>query len=589
MKIYRVLIFFIVALASCTDYLVKNPLDSLTKEQAFANEQNLQLYVNSFYPILPTAQDIYGASGVIEGYYFIGDVMADITSWSNNITYLTGGFSSQTSQGWTWTNLRNVNYFLANYSLAKASSERKNHYAGIARFFRSWFYFEKVKHFGDVPWYGEALSPTSEALYKARDPRTVVMDSVLADIDFAIQYISGNKDNTASTVTKSAALAFKSRICLFEGTFRKYHPELGLSGTADFWLKESVKAADQLIKEGTYSLNNTGKPASDYRQLFISASAVSREVILARTFSDNLRIWHTSNAQFANVGAYQTSLTRRFVNTYLNLDGSRFTDKAGYNEVEFIAEMQNRDSRLAQTIRTPGYKRTDGSLAAPYLGNARTGYHILKYSLDDKKFDELGQCNNAIPLIRYAEVLLNYAEAKAELGELTTNDWNLSIGKLRERAGIQNTAMPTSIDPYMKENFYNDISSIAIMEVRRERAIELMSEGFRYSDLKRWNQGKLLEVPRNGIYVKQMDTPMDLDGDGKPDVCFVEKVPASPIAGVYYYIINNTVTKLSNGTSGNIIWQANSTKTYPDYKYYAPLPMNELVINPQLTQNPGWN
>jgi len=585
----RLYLFLLVALLSCENYLDKGPLDTLTNEQAFATEGNLQLYVNSFYGALPSAQAVYGTTGVLENYYFIGDIMSDVNAWTQNITYLTGGFTSQNSQGWDWTELRNVNYFLANYYKANTTVERKNHFAGIARFFRANFYFEKVKLFGDVPWYSTPQSPTDDALFKSRDSRELVMDSILADVSFAVQHIMDVKDNSATMITKSAALALKSRICLFEGTFRKYHDELGLVSSANSWLEEAVSAAGELIQSGAYSLVNTGNAASDYRSLFTSTIPPSNEIILARVFSDNLRIWHNATDVYSNTGAYQTSLTRRFINTYLNADGTRFTDQPGYNQVEFAEEMSNRDLRLSQTIRTPSYRRADGSVEPPYLGQARTGYHILKFSLDDRRYDNLGQSNNAIPLIRYAEVLLNYAEAKAELGTLSDADWTITIGALRQRAGIESTAMPTTLDPYMKENFYPAVNSIAVMEIRRERAIELAVEGFRYADLRRWKAGDLLEKSKDGIYVKAMNEPIDLNEDGQTDVIFVATVPAEPQPRVYYYVVDNSVVKLSDGTSGNVIWQANMKFQYPDFKYYMPLPFGELVLNNNLMQNIGWD
>jgi hypothetical protein len=227
--------------------------------------------------------------------------------------------------------------------------------------------------------------------------------------------------------------------------------------------------------------------------------------------------------------------------------------------------------------------------APPDLGAARTGYQVLKFSLDDPIYDLNGQCYNSIPVIRYAEVLLNYAEAKAELGTFTVDDWDMTIALLRKRAGITNTDMPTTMDTYMQENYYPDISSIAIMEIRRERAIELAEEGFRYDDLRRWKEGKLLEKPKDGIYVPQLDQLMDLNQDGTPDVCFVTATPSNKVPGVYYYKIDGNATKLSEGDKGRIIWQANIENSYPDYKYFGPLPYNELVINSNLVQNPGWD
>ena len=415
------------------------------------------------------------------------------------------------------------------------------------------------------------------------------MDSVLADINFAADNIDATKDNTSSMITKWVALALKSRICLFEGTFRKYHTELGLMGTSDSWLQNAADAANEIMQSGKYAIYSTNAPDKDYRALFTNENPVSTEVLLAAISNNNLKKWHDATGFFSNYGKYQTSLVKRFIDTYLNIDGSRFTDQAEYDTIQFQREVSNRDERLSQTIRTPSYKRSDGSAAPPFLGAALTGYQILKFSLDNPIYDLNGQSYNSIPVMRYAEVLLNYAEAKAELGTFTNADWNETIALLRSRAGITNTTMPATLDGYMQSNFYPDISSIPIMEIRRERAIELVSEGFRYDDLKRWKEGWLLEKDKEGIYVPQEDQLLDLDGDGKPDVSFVSATPAHPVSGVYYFIIDNVNNKLSAGSKGNLVLQTNITNTYPDYKYYAPILYSELLINKNLSQNPGWD
>ena len=232
---YILSITVLLTLFSCKKNLDKNPLDSLTPTQAFSNEQDLQLYVNSFYQLVPSAQAIYGESGTIQGYYLHGNILSDLTVWDQKNTYLHGGFTSKDAQGWSWSALRNINYFLEHYNMANIPQEKKNHYAGIARFFRAWFYFDKVNMFGDVPWYGKVLTSEDPDLYKARDPRTLVMDSVLADINYAAENISSIKSASATTISKWTALALKPRICLYEGSYRKYHTELNLASSATTW------------------------------------------------------------------------------------------------------------------------------------------------------------------------------------------------------------------------------------------------------------------------------------------------------------------------------------------------------------------
>lgn len=565
---------------SCKKYFDKKPFDSLTPGQTFSSEQNVQLYVNSFYVQgMPSATTI-----------FTDDQISDLAAKRDVPDYLTGVFTSQQGTGWNWTPLRNINYFLKNFRIANISEEKKKHYEGIARFFRAWFYFDKVKQFGDVPWYSTALSTNDSLLYKARDPRTLIMDSVLADINYAAENISGTKDNSAETVTKWVALALKSRICLFEGTFRKYQAQFGLASTADVWLSEAVDAAEKVIASKNYSIYNTNNPLKDYRTLFINEKPNSSEILWAVIYNNALEKWHNANWTFA-AASYggNISLNKSFVNTYLKVDGTPFTNMPLYDTFQFQNEVKNRDARLYQTIRMSPYKRSDGTAAPPDFGQNYTGYHILKFSTDDPSIDAKVGNFNSIPIFRFAEILLNYAEAKAELGTFTEGDWNSTIAVLRKRAGIANAPFPTVLDSYLSTNFFPDVTNPALMEIRRERGIELAMEGFRYDDLKRWKKGKLLEATYNGIFVPAMNTLLDLNEDGKYDVSFVTKAPTPKVPGVIYYIVDNTSTKLANGTSGIILWRANVKKSFPDYKYLAPIPYSEIVKNPNLKQNPGWD
>ncbi len=564
--------------SSCKKFLEKAPLDRLTVEQAFSTENNLKLYTNSFYAqMLPDGPAIYK-----------GDVMADVTVPNTVPNYISGRTTSQEAGGWNWGNLRNINYFLEHYNNPAIPEKARNHYAGIARFFRAYFYYNMVSQFGNVPWYGATLPAGDQALYKPRDPRILVMDSVLADINFACNNIYDTKDNSATQITKWVALAFKSRLCLFEGTFRKYHTQYALTGS-EKWLQESVNAADLLIKSGQYRLNNTGNPERDYRTLFISENPVSTEVLLAAVYNNSLKRWHDAAWWFnsATLGA-RLALGKDFINTYLTIDGNSFTNLFGYDTMQFQTEVKNRDKRLQQTIRMGDYKRSDGSAAPPDFTVTYSGYQIQKFSLDDKYFDTRTESYNSIPIIRYAEVLMNYAEAKAELGTLTSPDWNLTIGAIRSRAGIKNTNMPVTVDAYMKTNFFPDITNPSLMEIRRERGIELVSEGQRYDDLRRWKAGKLLEKVYKGMYVPAKGQLLDLNEDGKPDVSFVDRLPTNRVSGVVYFILDNNTSKLSEGERGNLIWLSNIKKTYEEKQYLSPIPANELILNPKLEQNKGW-
>jgi hypothetical protein len=192
--------------------------------------------------------------------------------------------------------------------------------------------------------------------------------------------------------------------------------------------------------------------------------------------------------------------------------------------------------------------------------------------------------------MRYAEILLNYAEAKAELGTITDADWAATVGALRQRAGITTgtATLPTELDPYMHDNYYSDISDPVIMEIRRDRGIELTLEGFRFYDLVRWKHGELLTDKWNGMYVPSVDKPMDLNEDGILDVSFYITSPADPIDGVTYRDVSKPPQTLENGTYGELHWLDNVSRVWADYKYLYPIPFDDLQLNPDLKQNPGW-
>ena len=576
---------------ACKKVLDQVPKATVTPDAVFSSEAGLSLYANSFYSIIPDAGSIMR-----------GDAMSDYAARTEVPDFLRPDvYNAVQSSGWNWGPLRNINYFIVhNVDPAVAPAVRDN-YTGIARFFRAWWYFQMVQKFGDVPWYSQPLAvDDSTALYKPRDSRSLVMDSVLADLDYACANITLSDDPSRSLVTRWVAFSLKSRICLFEGTFRKYHPEYNLQTTADKWLTEASDAAQQVMSSGVFSLNQAGGPTKSYRQLFISTQPVASEDILIDVTDPNLAVfsdanWYWTSSTYGN----RLSFDRTFVNTYLNIDGTPFTSIAGHDTMTLPVETQNRDGRLQQTIRTPGYTRINGGTvvpAPPAFSYTYTGYMPIKYSLDDQKYDQGTVSINSVPVIRYAEILLNYAEAKEELGTFTDEDWSNTIGALRARAGITGGLMskPTVADPYLQANYFPGITDPVLLEIRRERSIELAWEGFRFYDLVRWKRGNLLEQEWTGMYVPSLNTLMDLNSDGIPDVSFVQSVPANPVQGVTYINVAPTINgkvnpqQLSNGTYGEITWLKDAPRVWNDKDYLYPVPESALLKNPKLGQNAGW-
>ncbi|CAL1521454.1 RagB/SusD family nutrient uptake outer membrane protein [Chitinophaga sp. MM2321] len=575
---------------SCSKNLDQVPRSTATKEAIFGSEDGMKLYATSFYDVLPDLSNIYTVDGMADysAVNSVPDLLRD------------GGLNSRTATGWDWKPLRNINYFIANCNDPKVSDASKANYIGLARFFRAWFYYDKVKRFGDVPWIGKPFEVGDPGLYAGRDPRTLIMDSIVADLDYAAANITLTKDPTCSQITKDVVNGFKSRVCLFEGTFRKYQTTWNLAGTADAWLKQAAAAAKAVMDGKAFSINQGSGTELSYRQLFISAAPVSSEIMLANIANTSLGVFNDATWWYASsTYGSRLSFTRKFINTYLNIDGTPFTSKDRYDTLPFVKETQGRDKRLQQTIRMGSYTRTSNGTtiaAPPVFSYVYTGYMPIKWSLDDTYYDNGKNSINAICLMRYAEILLNYAEAQAELGLLTDDDWSKTVGALRARAGITGgiSAKPTVADPYLKNNYFPGITDPALLEIRRERGIELVLEGFRFNDLVRWKRGDLLVNSWNGMYVPALDVLMDLNGDGVNDVCFYKTLPATQVKGVTYINVSATVNGvknpqlLSNDTYGEIHWLDNVPKKWADYKYLYPVPYTDLQLNPKLGQNQGW-
>ena len=294
----RIIIPFVAAcsfLVSCS--MDEIPQASVDKETVFNNESGLETYSYSFYNMLPSVSNGYKK-----------DEMCDYGAVTNYNDFIRkNAYSAELSSGWDWEDLRNVNYFIENCTSEEVDEEVRNNYIGLARFFRAYFYYNKVVRFGDVPWVDRTLTVDDELLYAPRDSRTVVMDHVLEDLNFACEHISRESDETGSLVTKWVAYALKSRICLFEGTFRKYHTELGLTDSADEWLREAASAAEVVMKESGHSIYTGDGVEASMRALFISTTPITSEVMLASVASEGLGVlgdanWWWTSGTFCSCG-----------------------------------------------------------------------------------------------------------------------------------------------------------------------------------------------------------------------------------------------------------------------------------------------
>lgn len=562
-------------LYGCEDQLDRYPKDKLTPDKFFRNEQECQLYTNDFYTIFPTT--VYGESAdVIAKNVLTSEVLGNRTV-------------PATASTWKWEKLRDINFFLEYSSNCKDRDVRLQ-YEGLARFFRAYFYFEKVKYYGDVPWVDRPLASNEEELYKGRDSRDLVMSKVIEDLDFAIKHLSPTKETYR--VSEWTALALKSRVCLFEGTFRKYH---GLDD-ADYYLAECVSAAGTFIEKSGYTIYKSG--STPYLNLFSSINAISSEIILARAFNTAIGLKHDVNGYLTGTTMGRPGLLKNVANMYLMKDGTPFTSQPGWETMQLPDESKNRDGRFAQTVRTPGYKRIDDDKeSAPNLAATMTGYQLVKFLLP-AKYDAYQASTSDMPLFRTAEVYLNYAEAKAELGTLTQEDLDKTIKPLRERAGVANLSLEwanANPDPYLAsaETGYANVTGAnkgVILEIRRERTVELLMENFRYWDIMRWKEGKRFEKPFEGLYFPGVGS-YDLNSDGTDDVCIWSGTkPDTKIPVVYELGVD---VKLSEGDHGyiRIHDDPNLVRTWNEERdYLYPIPTDDRVLTQgAISQNPGWD
>ena len=357
--------------SSCSDLLDLYPEDSLSDPKFWTSVQDLELYANGFYGILPGAQGP-GADDESDCY-----VNEKPKTWIFNLETIptSGG-------GWgngDWGNIRSCNYFMARYKQVKGDESQINRSVAVVRFFRAWEYVYKVKRFGDVPWYETELQMDSEELYKGRDSRKVVFTHILEDLDFAIEHLPKPNETKTGNMHKYAALAFKSRACLYEASFRKYH---GLGDYEELY-REAADAAAQVIEEGGYSIYKTDKPLQDYYNLFVQEDLASNsECIMPRVYITKL-LMHNNTRQMEE--SY-TGLSRAMFEQYLCADGLPTAVSPGYEEADMpMDELMQRDPRLRQTIDNPELPfkvLSDGTKqfnALPIIDTkyCTTGYYVM--------------------------------------------------------------------------------------------------------------------------------------------------------------------------------------------------------------------
>lgn len=580
----------VMLMSACNDdFLDRLPETEIGVDNFFNTEEDLSIYVNGLYN--------FPGLGI---YYDDATDNAGTTGNREIKTIMTTEANSQTiTSGWDWGSLRSINLFLENAEKADIGADVKNHYIGVARFFRAQFYMEKVKRYSNVPWYDQVLETDSEDLFKASDPRETVVDHVFEDYQFAMEHV--RESVSTGAVDKWTVMAYYSRSALYEGTFRKYHSELGLEGTANNFLELAAKVSQDIVDLGPFSIYNTGNPAQDYMALFGSQDLTANpEVIFANIYEADVK--NTDDPQYL-FGSYEMSMSRDLLETYLMDDGTYFSEQSGMETMEFVEEFQDRDPRLSQTFAYPGWELYYTATYSPgttnYVQELKknfTGYHQIKGFANDPSIEVRRGID--IPVLRYAEVLLNLAEARAELGTLNQGVLDATVNQIRSRAGMPPLNMGVSLDPVQAQR-YPQITDPVLLEIRRERRVEFAMEGRRLDDLNRWNAGKLMEKEPVGMYFPGLGK-YDLTGDGVEDIQLLGTADPIPdpkelndlgVALIYYRagsVGSNADVYLTEGTSGHVVGTPERGTFQEPKHYYRPIPAPEMALNPNLEQVFGW-
>ena len=541
-------------------------MDQVTMDEYWTTSTELEYYTRQFYPAF------CGQSQMLD----LASDNDDMINGSPSV--IMDGTRSKTTGSWTgeWTNIRNVNIFFANYRKCESGYDAYKQYLGEAYFFRAWFYFDLLKKYGDVPWYSEVIElDNQEALMRPRDSRVLIADSILADLDHAITHLNLRKDVGNNRINKEAALAFKTRVALYEGSWQKYHANsiFGTSGVdPNKYFKACVDAAEELIN-GDYmvGLYSTGNPEEDYYKLFgFDDMSNINEVLLYKAFNADEGFGNKTQS-FVTYNSESRGITWDLVSSYLGRDGRPYDyldvakENKGNNFLTKIAV--ECDPRLKSTIWIPGDLMSvdqEAYFSGPTIDGGAlqlcpTGFQIKKTANPEspaagKSWET--QSETGLILLRYAEVLLNYAEAKYELDGVVADD---ALNLLRQRVGMPDFEVHSQSSDKNRMEYGYSISD-ELYEIRRERRVELALEGLRDDDYMRWAACALFKNKRPKGY------PVDLAQ--YPD--FASKVDENGLLDYFKDVMPDGYQFREN----------------QDYLYS--IPQDELTLNPNLKQNPGW-
>lgn len=608
MKKYSIILSAIaLVFSSCDDFLDRPQLTEMNDQTYWTSENNLRLFANGFYVnYFVGYNNTWGVDyAPLRGYYFSDD----FTSTGKQINFEPQAPDSRASVSetaawlttyagptWNFSWVRKSNLFLERIEAMNGEfieGEAYNHWTAVARFFRGFEYSRLVSVFGDVPYYDHLLGDTElDELYKDRNSRTEVMDKVYEDF----QYVLANmrlSDGDPQVLNRYIAAGFISRFMLFEGTWQKYH--LNNNEKASQYLGLAVEAANLVIESGNWSF------ASDFRSLFGSQSlAGNAEVLMYRHYDAALGVTHHV-ASYSNITESQSPAANlALIKSFIAVDGQPY-------QLSSVPDADKLDISNLVATRDPRFEAT-------FWDMPRSQSATLLYA--DKFIDREGPTfaggtyppqygsntnTNDAPVMRLAEVVLNWIEAKAELATLggadvTQADLDASINAIRSRPldaaaqdkGIQQTA-PLLLAAVPDDPDRDPTVPPLLWEIRRERRMEFVYEHTRLKDIKRWNK------------VEYMDGNLNTDLLLGPWVDFPAEFPAWLVAAKVDKLQvekeDGTVVTYNGSNDADMVGyyipeNVSNRDAFTDRVYLAPVGNNQISQYAEkgftLSQTPGW-
>ena len=610
------------SLTGCYD-LDKQPLGELSSATAFRSTAEITLYLNQFYE---GSVRISGSTSTVSNTAIKGQSTnvgnaSGIAFTDLNSDDLIGAVINTRLAGQTALSnagslneyyiIRNLNFLLKNIgNCEEQGTTAFNQCLGEAYYFRAACYYQLLIKYGGVTWMEDLLDPNKELMALPRNTRTEITDHILADLDMAIENLNSVGSNATMRVHKDVARALKSEVALFAGTWEKYHrlkntpfydhslSESEAQAKIESYLTQAYQAAEDVMNAGTWRIHNTGNPLTDYRDMFIDLDLTdNQEVLWWKKYDAAAGIGHAVT-RFLNKGGGQCGPSAGLIDDYLTIDGRPFVgDEKLAAKRHYGDELQPtvRDPRLSQTVCIPGQPLRHPPLNGNSYHQNTSGYSVLKYVEFNTTYQPTveGEFSSQAPAIqvRYADVLLNYAEALAELdGAGNAARIQNALQPLRDRVGMPGVDFARE---YNTESDYpfKDLD-MYIQAVRRERHVEKAIEGCRLNDILRWAAADVLihgKTPHGALFVGS-----DLEEQNQPGGFYEADglLVYDQASGNSLHLTGNPGDALRYVVPFNNEGYPNGWQFNLDRDYL--LPIREAMVNPDdLTsgaweQNPGW-